>query len=162
MPARPTSIIAHVAATGHRVQRPHSSDAFTRTDKNNGLARSRAGASPARLGARTTPGRNRTPSAGLAQQGFEPLRTLPAEQLGNDADALSSLEMISNSSDPERAVTLGRRIVELRPQASCAPSFGLALKLYDGEKRTREAVEIIERFLKWNPRNIRFRLAHAP
>jgi len=104
------------------------------------------------------------------------------------------LEMIFLESDPERAVALGRRVVELRPQsASCALSLGRALQqagnpqeaeqqflraidldpslmeayaqlalLYDGEKRTQDAVETINRFLQWNPRNIQFRLAHAP
>jgi len=199
MPARPTSNVAHVAATDHRIQRPHAGDApYAGRDK---------------VPDKVMPWRDPAPDLrqrdlglaqlqiaierhlqGLAQEGFERLRTLPPRQLGNDPDALSSLEMIFLESDPERAVALGRRVVELRPQsASCALSLGRALQraghpqaaeqqflraidldpslmeayaqlalLYDGEKRTQDAVETINRFLQWNPRNIQFRLAHAP
>jgi Flp pilus assembly protein TadD len=129
----------------------------------------------------------------LAQEGYEALQTLPASRLGSDAEALSTLEMVTLNSDPARAVALGKRVVELRPQcASCALGLGLAQKqagdlpeaerqllraidldpslmqayaqlalLYDGQKRVQDAAAIVNRFLKWNPRNIQFRLAHS-
>jgi hypothetical protein len=195
MPARPASNIAHVAATDHRIQRPNTSAAPYA-----GPDRVTAWRDPAPEFRQRDLGLAQLQIAferhlqGLAQEGFELLRTLPAAQLGGDPDALSVLETISMAGDPGRAAALGRRVVELRPQsASCAMSLGLALKqsgnpreaeqqlrraidldpslmeayaqlalLYDEEKRTKDSVETISRFLKWNPQNIQFRLAHAP
>ena len=194
MPARPTANIAHVAATDHRIQRPHTSMA-----QDAGPDKVTAWRDPAPELRQRDLGMAQLQIAierhlqGLAQEGFERLRALPSEQLSNDSDALSSLETIALGSDLERAVALGRRIVELRPQsAACAMSLGLALKqagnsqeaeqqlrraidldpslmeayaqlalLYDGEKRTKDAADTIDRFLKWNPWNIQFRLARV-
>ncbi len=195
MPARPVTNIAHVAATDHRIHKPDSGDT-PRTGASKVIAwRQPAPSLQQRdLGIAQIQIAIDRQMPGLAQEGYDALRMLPSSQLGTDADALSTLEMVILNSDPARAAALGKRVVELRPQcASCALSLGLALKqagdlpeaehqllraidldpslmqayaqlalLYDGQKRVDDAAAIVTRFLKWNPRNIQFRLAHSP
>jgi Tetratricopeptide repeat len=194
MPARAVTNIAHVATTDHRIQRPRANGS-----KEPGPDKVVAWRDPAPelrqrdLGLAQLQISLERRLQELAKEAFEMLRTLPAEQLGKDAEALSTIETITLTSDPARAVPLARRVVELKPQcASCAVSLGLALeqsgnhqeaeqqllraidldpslmeayaqlaKLYDEQKRTADAADTINRFLKWNPQNIQFRLAHS-
>jgi Flp pilus assembly protein TadD len=84
---------------------------------------------------------------GLAQQGYDLLRTLPAAQLGVDADALASLETLTMAFDPQRAVSLARRVVELRPKsAASAVALGLALTqtgdALGAEEQFRRAIDL--------------------
>ncbi len=195
MPARPVTDIAHVAATDHRIQRPNTKEpSYTGAEKVTPWRDPAPEIRPRDLALAEIQIAIERQTPELAQAGFERLRTLPQDQLSNDPDALSSLQMLLKARDPQRAVAICRRIVELRPlSAAAALSLGLALKdsgnpkeaeeqlrraidldpslmeayaqlalLYDAEKRTADAVEAINRFLVWNPRNIQFRIAHAP
>jgi tetratricopeptide (TPR) repeat protein len=53
-----------------------------------------------------------------------------------------------------------RRSIELDP--SLTRSYAELAILYDGEGRQQESMAIINRFLKWNPQTIQFRLASRP
>lgn len=185
MPARPTTNIAHVAATDHRIQRPHTTALkYSGPDTVTAWREPAAGLRDRDLGMAQLQIAITRELQSLAQEGLERLQKLPGGQLSNDADALSML----------RTIDAARRVVELRPQsASSAVSLALALKqsgnpqeaeqqlrraidldpslmdsyaqlalLYDEQKRTKDAADTIARFLKWNPWNIQFRLARAP
>jgi hypothetical protein len=52
------------------------------------------------------------------------------------------------------------RAIELDP--SLARSYAELAVLYDGEGRQPESMAIVNRFLKWNPQTIQFRLASRP
>ena len=195
MPARATTNIAHVAATDHRIQRPHTNapqysgpDQVTPWREPPSSFRERDFAmAEIQIGLERNNQR-------LAREGFDQLQKMPASQLSNDADALSMLQTIVLATAPARAVELSLRIVALKPQSSSSEvSLALALKaagkpeqaeqqlrraidldpslmeayaqlalLYDEQKRTKDAADVVARFLKWNPWNVQFRLARAP
>jgi tetratricopeptide (TPR) repeat protein len=52
------------------------------------------------------------------------------------------------------------RAVNLDP--SLMQAYAELAVLYDSEGRTSDAIKTIDRFLRWNPQNIQFRLAHQP
>ena len=52
------------------------------------------------------------------------------------------------------------RAIDLDP--SLMQAYADLAVLYDGEGRQAESIAAIDRFLKWNPQNIQFRLAHRP
>lgn len=130
LPARSTTNIAHVAATDHRIQRPHTTappysgpDTVTAWREPSATLRARdLGMAQIQIAIE----RRLQP---LAQEGLDRLQKLPQAQLSNDADALAMIETITLASDPARAVALGHRVVELRPKsASAAVNLALALR----------------------------------
>jgi tetratricopeptide (TPR) repeat protein len=52
------------------------------------------------------------------------------------------------------------RAIELDP--SLMQAYAELALLYDGEGKQKESRAVVERFLRWNPQSIQFRLAHRP
>jgi predicted CXXCH cytochrome family protein len=148
MPARATSNIAHVAATDHRIQRPNKNGPpYSGPDQIMAWREPAPELRERDLGLAQLQIAIERKLQALAQEGYDRLRKLPPEQLGNDAEVLASLEAVVMAFDPARAAALGRRVVELRPQsASSALSLGLALKQSgnprDAEEQFRRAIDL--------------------
>jgi len=148
MPARATTNIAHVAATDHRIQRPHSSaPQYSGPDQVTPWREPPASFRERDLAmAQLQIGLERN-NQGLAREGYDRLQKMPGSQLSNDADALSMLQAVVLATAPARAVDLGLRIVALKPQsASSAVNLALALKAAgrheESEQQLRRAIDL--------------------
>lgn len=197
MPARPTSNIAHIAVTDHRIHRPGDAQQPTTSSDDSVFAwrqppeqfRQRDLA----LAALQVGSEQHRPA--MIQDGVRQLESLPEKQQNNDPAALSLLQSIYlNTSVPAKALALSEWAEASEPNsATFAMNLGIALKragdrkraetqllraiemdpsmmqayaelavLYDEENRPGDAQRAIDRFLKWNPQSIQFRLAHKP
>jgi hypothetical protein len=195
MPASPTTNIAHVAVTDHRIRRPNTenlppdqrADAIVAWRDPPAEFRQRDLALAGLLISSKLPA--------MLRESIKQLELLPEGQQNSDPDVLSALEVaFLDSSPPDKAVALSRWAVESTPKsATFALNYGLALKragdlkqaeheflrsidldpslmrsyaelavLYDAEGKQAESMAIIDRFLKWNPQTIQFRLARRP
>src|SRR5579884_969545 len=148
MPSRPTTDIAHVSATDHRIQRPNTSvpryegpDVVTAWREPAPELRTRdLGVAEVQIGLERKLPR-------LVQQGYDLLRNLPMAQLGGDAEVFATLETVTAAFDASHAVGLARHLVELRPEsAAAAEALAVALKasgnVADAEREFRRAIDL--------------------
>jgi hypothetical protein len=192
MPSRPAGNVAHMAVVDHRIQRPGSAaeppagpplrawreppaDFRTRNLALAGLQLAAEKNLPA-----------------LAAQSTRLLDSIPAAQQNSDADVLSGLEVLylgtakgvelskwAVDAAPQsatfamnhglaliRADDLAEAERELNRALMLDPSLMQAAAqlavLYDRQRRQADSKAVIDRWLKWNPQSIQFRLVVKP
>jgi predicted CXXCH cytochrome family protein len=149
MPARPTSNVAHIAVTDHRLHRPGAppeppavgpSIRAWREPPSQFRRRNLALAGLQLASERNLPE--------LATQATRLLEGIPAAQQNSDRDVLGALEVLFlGSSSPQKAVTLSGWAVEAAPQsATFAMNHGLALmragKMAEAERELLRALDL--------------------
>jgi len=123
----------------------------------------------------------------LIRAGLELLNAVPRSQYDNDPDLLSAaceatdtVALCSRAAEvqpasADRAMALGVALARAGDLAAAEAQLRNAIRLdpglkhayvelwtlYDRQKRAAEMVEVADRFLKWNPQNIMFRVLKA-
>ncbi|HWF47839.1 MAG TPA: cytochrome c3 family protein [Bryobacteraceae bacterium] len=142
MPPRPTSNIAHVAVTDHRIHRPGDTEQFPINSADSVFAWRPA---PPQFQQRDLAlaelqigSEHHLPT--MIQDGVRLLESLPEKQQNNDPDALSLLQSIYlNTSAPPKALALSEWAEASEPDsATFAMNLGIALKRA-GDTRRAEA-----------------------
>ncbi len=150
MPPRPTSNIAHIAVTDHRIQRPASLPENRRSQSDTLFAWREPQADLRQrdlaLAEMEVGYQQHLPA--MLQGSIKLLETLPAAQQADDPDVLSNLEVVYlGTSAPEKAVTLAQWAVDAAPQsATFALNLGIALKrtgrLEKAERQLHRAIRL--------------------